>query len=214
MNADSAATQGQKQMWDQHYARAGQIVSSGAHSPFAREVLALLPHSADVLELGCGPGLDAAAFAGAGHNVIATDFSSVTLAGALRRLGQVSGLTFVLLDTSWPLCFADSTFDVVYAHLSLHYFRDAVTRQVMAEIHRVLRPGGRLCFLCKSTSDPLYGQGTEIEHDMFDNHGHIRHFFSVDYAESLLADRFVIEVLAATQTGGNDHAFVKVIARP
>jgi SAM-dependent methyltransferase len=208
----NAGTDGQKQMWDRHYAQTSGVVPSAAPSPFAREVLAGLPCAARILELGCGAGLDAAAFARNGHNVVATDFSAVILAGAARRLGQVSGLSFVLLDTSRPLCFAGNTFDVVYARLSLHYFRDAVTRQVMAEIQRVLRPGGRLCFLCKSTGDSVYGQGTEIEPDMFDNHGHIRHFFSYDYAQSLLAGRFVPEAVTATPTAGADHAFVQVIA--
>jgi hypothetical protein len=47
---------------------------------------------------------------------------------------------------------------------------------------------------------------------MFDNHGHIRHFFSYDYAQSLLAGRFVPEAVTATPPAGADHAFVQVIA--
>ena len=111
--------------------------------------------------------------------------------------------------------FRDSEFDGVYARLSLHYFTDDVTKSIFREICRVLKPNGYLCFICKSTNDPLYGKGTEIEKDMFENNGHIRHFFSEDYAKSLLVNDFTIEKLESGDEKfyGKDSAFVKVIAK-
>src|SRR2546422_160092 len=92
-----------------------------------------------------------------------------------------------------PFPFHANTFDVVYARLSLHYFTGAQTQQIFREIHRILKPGGLLCFICKSTKDPLYGQGKKIEEDMFELKGHVRHFFSEAYARKCLERGYKIK---------------------
>jgi ubiquinone/menaquinone biosynthesis C-methylase UbiE len=97
-----------------------------------------------------------------------------------------SNLRFIEQDISQRLAFDDDSFDVVYARLSLHYFKDATTRAIFNEIKRVLVPSGRLYFMCKSIDDSLYGKGEEVEPDMFELEGHVRHFFSPDYCVSLL----------------------------
>ena len=113
------------------------------------------------------------------------------------------------------MSFNDNKFDVVYARLSLHYFTDKITKKIFNEMHRVLRPNGYLCFICKSTNDPLYGKGIEVEKDMFENNGHVRHFFSENYAKLLLVDRFKIQKIESGDEKfyGNDSAFVKIIAQ-
>ena len=90
------------------------------------------------------------------------------------------------MDSNHPLPFRDNTFDVVYARLSLHYFRDSVTKEIFKEIHRILKPDGRLSFLCKSTGDSFYGKGEEIEKDLFEYEGYMRHFFTENYAKECL----------------------------
>jgi len=42
------------------------------------------------------------------------------------------------------LFFADQTFDVVVSSLVFHHLPDGLKRQALAEIHRVLKPGGCL----------------------------------------------------------------------
>lgn len=49
-----------------------------------------------------------------------------------------------------PLPFPDNTFDYVRANHILEHI--ANTDHLMSEIHRVLKPGGKLCFTCPSTS--------------------------------------------------------------
>ena len=77
-----------------------------------------------------------------------------------------------------------------------------------------LKPDGLLCFVCKSTKDPLYGQGNKIEEDVFE-HGHVRHFFSEEYARKCLERRYKIEKIESGEATyyGDRSAFVKVIAR-
>ena len=136
--------------------------------------------------------------------------------GANRdRHGDVPNLHFAVLDTADPFPFADGVFDAVYAHLSLHYFPDDATRALFREIRRVLRRGGLLGFLCKSVGDPLYGRGREIEPDMFEHQGHVRHFFSEGYAVSCLGPRFeaILVERGPDRVYGTGSAFVKVVAR-
>ena len=59
---------------------------------------------------------------------------------ARRRLGDDVALQVV--DLGDPLPFADGAFDDVVAWLVLHYLEDWAP--TLAELRRVLRPGGRL----------------------------------------------------------------------
>ena len=137
---------------------------------FARRCLArCIPAAAgplDVLELGCGSGADALYCARHGHRVVATDFSRSAMAetAATARRQRLARLAVVQVDHSRsPLPFVDRCFDLVYSHLSLHYFSDAVTTAVFDELHRVMKSGALLCVKCKSVDDGLYGQGKRLD---------------------------------------------------
>jgi ubiquinone/menaquinone biosynthesis C-methylase UbiE len=187
---------------------------SSTQTEFAEEVASVISPGSALLELGCGEGNDSVYFAAQGHRVTATDFSDVAIAQNKERYDNPD-LQFVVQDISMPLAFPDNTFDVVYARLSLHYFTNTVTGQIFAEISRVLKPGGKLCFMCKATGDSLYGQGEQIEPDMFELQGHVRHFFSEVYVQSLLAATgFTADSIVAGEERIYDHqsAFVKVFA--
>jgi len=94
----------------------------------------------DVLDVGCGSGIHAAALSASGARVIGVDLSAGLLELARERLGD--GISFHRADLALPLPFDDESFDVVLASLVLHYLRD--WEAPLAELHRVLRPGGRL----------------------------------------------------------------------
>ena len=158
---------------------------SSEETAFAKEVADQLAPNSTILELGCGEGNDSIYFAEIGHNIVATDFSDVAIEQNKERWVN-PGLTFSVQDMSQPLQFDDASFDVVYARLSLHYFADKTTREIFHELAHVLKPGGALYFMCKSTDDHIYGQGEKIEADMYELKGHVRHFFSKDYSIALL----------------------------
>jgi ubiquinone/menaquinone biosynthesis C-methylase UbiE len=97
-------------------------------------------------------------------------------------------LRFEVQDTSKKFNYSDGQFDAIYARLSLHYFPNETTIAIFDEMRRVLKPSGNLYFMCKSVDDLIYGQGIELEKDMYELNGHVRHFFSEDYAKQLLTE--------------------------
>lgn len=102
-----------------------------------------------VLEVGFGTGnevLDLAELVGAGGQVAGIDISSGMLAVAQRKLEQKGPKARVELKVAdaRQLPYPDGSFDTVYSSFTLELFPDEDLPVVLAEIRRVLRPGGRL----------------------------------------------------------------------
>jgi SAM-dependent methyltransferase len=205
----------QQQHWEDIYRSDKQVAEANMPTEFVAEIISLLPAGTTIVELGCGKGNDAAYFAQHGYSVLAIDFSQVMIQRNAERYRHLPTLTFQVANIDQPFPWENDSFGAVYARLSLHYFSDAVTKAVFQEIHRILKPEGLLAFLCKSVHDSLYGQGEKIEQDMFMREGHVRHFFSEDYAKACLGEGFKVETLqsGAASLNGRTAGFVKVIAR-
>jgi len=203
----------QEYLWDRKHSK-GEHARRG-HNPFAEKARDYFPEEGKVLDIGCGVGMDASYMAQSGYDVLATDISSEVITQNEAYFRQ-ENLSFAKLDASrHPLPFANETFDIVYSHLALHYHGDETTHALFTEIHRVLKDDGVLAFACKSIDDPNYGVGDEIEKDMFNAKGHLRHFFSIGYVKELLRDDFDIELLEDKQEEYNDtrSAFVWCVAK-
>jgi SAM-dependent methyltransferase len=99
----------------------------------------------DVLEIGCGTGLDLVRFARAGARVTGVDIAFKALELARGYCG-VAGVTATLLEADGTrLPFADGSFDLVYCHGVLPFAADPAG--IVAQAHRVLRPGGSAIFM-------------------------------------------------------------------
>ena len=97
----------------------------------------------DVLELGCGLGDLLADMLKAGYRCHAVEQSPAMVAAARdtlkkRKLGQPS---LVIQGSSQGLPFSSNSFDTVVSTFPTEYIYDPDT---IAEVERVLRPGGRL----------------------------------------------------------------------
>ncbi|MER5780947.1 class I SAM-dependent methyltransferase [Streptomyces mobaraensis] len=93
-----------------------------------------------ILDAGCGSGPLSAALRDRGAVVTGVDTSAGMPALARRRLGDDADLHQVDLRDHLP--FDDGVFDDVVSSLVLHYLED--WGPTLAELRRVLRPGGRL----------------------------------------------------------------------
>lgn len=97
-----------------------------------------------VLDVGCGAGVELVRFSRGGAVVTGVELSDRTASLArenLRQLGLPEGL--VVADGE-ALPFPGDSFDFVYAHGVMQYTSD--DRRLVAECHRVVRPGGLCMF--------------------------------------------------------------------
>ena len=109
------------------------------------------PGEARVLEVGCGAGwmwAEAAARLPGDLDLTLTDISQGMVDEAVERVGSLGRYlrtTGRVADVQ-DLPFRDAAFDVVVANYVLHHVPD--TNRAVAEIARVLQPGGTLVVAC------------------------------------------------------------------
>jgi SAM-dependent methyltransferase len=120
-----------------------------------------------VLEVGCGGGLLAMALARAGRRVLATDVAAVILDIARERAAGIENIEFVKVDGLELPAEADAL-DFAYSVEVLEHLHPDDVPTHLAELHRVLRPGGRCWIL---TPNAIGGQsaaerfGVDVEVD-------------------------------------------------
>jgi SAM-dependent methyltransferase len=144
MEADPIVRIYESRLW-----RRSLVVRGVLGLSFARESALILEAmqlgaTRDVLDLACGSGIYTRPLARAlpGGRVVGLDRSRPMLRHALRRAGaeRLRNASFVRGD-ALRLPFSDARFDVVNCCGALHLFPDAAC--AVAEVHRVLRRGGR-----------------------------------------------------------------------
>ena len=109
--------------------------------------LAHLAPGESVLEVGCGTGevaLRAKARVGPSGSVAGIDPSPEMIAEARRKAARSKLDIDYRVATVEALPFADATFDVVLSSLMMHHLPEDLKPRALAEIRRVLKPGGRL----------------------------------------------------------------------
>jgi ubiquinone/menaquinone biosynthesis C-methylase UbiE len=119
-------------------------------------LLSHLQRGQSVLDVGCGPGTISADIARlvAPGSVTGIDLSHDVIELARRSAEgmDVANLSFQVGDV-YDLQFADSSFDVVYAHQVLQHLSDPI--RALREMRRVLAPGGLV-----AVRDADYGKFT------------------------------------------------------
>jgi SAM-dependent methyltransferase len=121
------------QIWDtQAYEKNGAFVHG-----MAGGVLEWLAAQAGehILDLGCGDGQLTQRIAACGAHVVGADASAEMVAAARSR-----GVDAVQAPAEL-LPYPDAQFDAVFSNAALHWVRDQDA--MMAQVHRVLKPGGR-----------------------------------------------------------------------
>jgi ubiquinone/menaquinone biosynthesis C-methylase UbiE len=135
--------------------------------PIAADVAATAPPGGRVLEIGCGPGHLAIRMA-AEHGLAVTglDLDPAMIERAQANAADAPSTNpepdFVVGDAA-ALPFADASFDAVVSTLSMHHWEDSAA--ALAEIARVLRPGGQALIWDLGSSAPLHRHvGDPMEH--------------------------------------------------
>ncbi|HEX9037804.1 MAG TPA: methyltransferase domain-containing protein [Ktedonobacterales bacterium] len=110
------------------------------------QLLALAPDNARIVEVGCGPAglwVENLNRLPSGWRMTLTDLSEGMVATARERLASAPPGAFAIHTADVEsLTFADASFDVAVANHMLYHVPDRA--KALAELRRVLRPGGGL----------------------------------------------------------------------
>ena len=144
-----------------------------------------------VLDLGCGPGIDAAGFARRGLDVVGLDITESFLRRAREHFVEVTAdcqarASFVRGDMRSPP-FMDGSFDGIWASGSFHHVPREQAPATAAELARVLREDG--CAYISVKREPT---GSEVADRHFE-------FYEPGEFRALLADAgFDVEIIETT----------------
>jgi SAM-dependent methyltransferase len=128
---------------------------SGVRRKFLSETLARIPPGSDVLELGCGAGIDAGAL-GEHRRYTGVDLSPVMLSLARERVPSGAFLRHDLTSLELP----EGSFDAVVALYAFGHVPGAEHVPTFARVFRWLRPGGVFC-----SSFPSGDDGDAVQDD-------------------------------------------------
>ena len=102
----------------------------------------VLDRTTRVLDVGCGPGTNAAFFAECDHYV-GVDMNPRYIESARRRYGR----DFVTADVRTYLPGDDEGYDFILANSFFHHIDDDNTRKILQRLHELLRPKGEIHIL-------------------------------------------------------------------
>jgi len=134
--------------WASRYDLLTSMLGLGANRPNSRMVIELanVKPGDRVLDVGCGTGslsLTAQSHAGPTGKVYGIDAAPEMIEVAKKKASR-SGLGVVFeVGLIEELAFPDATFDVVISRLAMHHLPDDLKRRGLAEVLRVLKPGGK-----------------------------------------------------------------------
>ena len=108
-----------------------------------------------VLEIGSGSGAHSAVFKHHGASMVSVDLTPERVMATARKLALVSGGEGRAYQADAEnLPFKDGVFDIVYSNGVLHHSED--TEACMAEVFRVLKPGGLAVIMLYARHSAIY----------------------------------------------------------
>lgn len=148
-----------------------------------------------VLEIGCGIGTDLVRFARGGARVTGIDLAqtAIDLAITNARYAGVSDRADLRVGDGEALPFPDASVDVVYAHGVLQYA--ARPERIVAEAHRVLRPGGRGIFMVYNRVSWLHALSKVMKVALEHEDAPVLRKYSIGEFRALLAPFGAVEIV-------------------
>lgn len=179
--------------WDEYHKKTHK--PEEPHSSYAEEKEKLFPRGSLVVELGGGTGSDTMYFLKQGHSVVLLDISDFALKKAQERASKLNlsqKLAIRQIDFGLhQVPIKESSADIVYSRISLHYFGSKHTTKLFRDILHMLKPGGVAYITFKSPEDVvemdyLRNVGVEYEEGVYIENGQLRSRFTIEQLKQIL----------------------------
>jgi len=143
------ATQGRTIPWAAFYDTIVKVMSFGKDNAIRKASIGLaqINPGDKVLDVGCGTGdltIEAKKLAGSAGEVYGTDASPNMIQQAQQKAVRTGIDVTFQIGLVERIDFPENQFDAVLSSLMMHHLPDNLKRAGLAEIYRVLKPGGRL----------------------------------------------------------------------
>lgn len=131
------------------------------------------PQDKQILDYGCGAGRHSVAMLNMGYKVVGMDYNKECLDATVERIEETFDDDFIkesfqaIQNEGEKLTLSDACLDYIVAWGSLFYNGRDKFKEVLCEMHRVLKKDGELFFDFRTQKDFLYGKGQELEKDFF-----------------------------------------------
>jgi ubiquinone/menaquinone biosynthesis C-methylase UbiE len=155
------------------------------HAHISEQVMAGLPPGGLLLDIGCGTGLFVERYCDWGGRAVGLDLSPKMIERARDRCGEAAWT----VGTAEALPFRNDVFDAASSLLAFSYFHKP--ERMLAEVLRVLRPGGRLS-LC-TLGRNFFTAGLPAIHTLAEA-AHVRKVGMGDFDERYYTERQMVEL--------------------
>jgi ubiquinone/menaquinone biosynthesis C-methylase UbiE len=147
----------------------------------------------ELLEIGCGVGIDLLKFAQGGAHVTGVDLSKTAVDLAKRNF-ELHGLEadFSVMNGE-ALEFPDNSFDAVYAHGVLQYTADA--QKMIEEAHRILKPGGEFIGMVYNRRGWLNVMSKVFKVDLEHEDAPVLEKYTIREFKKMLSDFSIVRVI-------------------
>ena len=150
-----------------------------------------LPSKGLCLDLGCGIGQYTKWFMDNGYDVISSDISKI----ALEKVKDINP-NIINIDMREKFPFEDEKFDLVFANLSIHYFSDIDTKNIINEVKRILKKDGLFIGSVNGIQGlaKIKDTALELDYHFYSNKDKLIRLFDVDDVNNYLSVFNVIKV--------------------
>jgi len=149
-----------------------------------------------VVDAGCGDGRNVDALARGGFQTLGIDVSPTALRRAAERFSTRGLDGFFVRQDLGALDLATESVDAVTCIDVFNHIYDP--QAALAEVHRVLRPGGLFATNVFNPQDSEFGAGEEVGHHTFHYRDTMFRFYDEDELRGLLSD-FTVEEFRSDQ---------------
>ncbi|MDX9980647.1 MAG: methyltransferase domain-containing protein [Lentisphaeria bacterium] len=186
------------------------LVTLGREPRLHRQVVELLDlgDGQHVLDVGCATGALSARIARTclplGGSVVGIDAAAKMIAAARRKHGDQPNLVFeAALAEELP--YANGSFDRVVSTFFFHHVNKSLKERCLAEMHRVLRPGGRVLVVDVDAPTHWFGSFCAWSGYLLFRQPEIR-----ENIEGVLRDAFASSAFASWRQVGHQLGYVSL----